>query len=266
MRILLMVALLLGVAACSNPPAADTPGNVESSTTTTTSTTSTTTSTQAPITTSAPPAAISFETLPGTPPDAFDSFAADMTTTMSLGDVAIDVTSEGTWVGDSFHCTVTSGLGGLAFSESIIATTDQMWIDTGSGFEPTHLFAPSAQEILSSCPASPLFWVSFQSEDMRGPIGEADTIAGRPATRFDIGGLAGGADLGAMTGFPGATVSELIVWFDTETEAIIAMVSDMRITEELANELGAGDIGAIGTVMDLTVSRINDPELQIDLP
>ena len=271
MKRLPLLILLLLLAACSDEPAATTT-TAEPTTTEATAAPEqeanpeSTTTTQAPITTSAPSTELAFDALPGTPPAAFDSYAAEMTMSMAFGEVGIDVTTDGVWTGDAFECTITSGIGGIGFSESVIATTERLWVDSGSGYEETGLFASSAQEIMASCPASPLFWASFQTDELRGPVGVDDVLDGRPVTKFDIGGLVGGADLGALAGFPGATINDLVVWFDTETEAVVAMVTDMAISEELAAEIGAAGTGALGIVMEFTITQINDPTLSIEVP
>ena len=196
-RLALAITLLLILGACSD--AGDTTVDPTDTSTTVASATdeapSSTTSTseppppasQAPV----PSGPIEFETFPGTPPNEFETFAADMVMTMTIDDVAIEVSSVGVWTDTAFECTVSSELGGIAFSESVIATPEELWLDNGRGYEPSDLFGSSAQDILSNCPASPLFWASFNAEDFGAISGDEGVVDGRSdlAVLFDVDDL-----------------------------------------------------------------------------
>ena len=69
-----------------------------------------------------------------------------------------------------------------------------------------------------------------------------------------------------MGGFEGATINELTMWFDVETNAIIAMVADMAMSDEMMAEFGADGTGPVGIVMSFELSQINDPSLAVELP
>ncbi len=272
-RLALAITLLLILGACSD--AGDTTVDPTDTSTTVASATdeapSSTTSTseppppasQAPV----PSGPIEFETFPGTPPNEFETFAADMVMTMTIDDVAIEVSSVGVWTDTAFECTVSSELGGIAFSESVIATPEELWLDNGRGYEPSDLFGSSAQDILSSCPASPLFWASFNAEDFGAISGDEEMIDGRSAVKADLAGVLkelGG--LGILGGFEGADVSEMTMWLDSETGAILAMMADMTMSEQLMEEFGGAGTGPISIVMDFTVTQVNDASLLVELP
>ncbi len=262
-RYLIVIALLL--AACSGDGAANERSApvVESDTNTTTTTTTLAPST----TTAAPPSVDEFPTLTGTPPDEFDSFVATMTMSMGLGELAIDVTADGIWTEDAFSCTVSSGLGGITFSESIVATPEQLWIDSGNGYEPADLFAPTAQELMTSCPTSTLFWSSFTTEDFGYIDGEEEMIAGRTAIRADLSDLLKGlGGLGLLGGFEGATVNEMTLWVDAETNTVLAMTTDMEMSGDLMSEFGADGTGPVSILMEFELSQVNDPSLVVELP
>ena len=263
-RYLIIIALLL--AACSGdggatePSLAETNSNLAGGEATTT--------TLAPsTTTAAPPSVDEFPTLTGTPPDEFDSFVATMTMSMGLGELAIDVTADGIWTEDAFSCTVSSGLGGITFSESIVGTPERLWIDSGNGYEPADLFAPTAQELMTSCPTSTLFWSSFTTEDFGYIDGEEEMIAGRTAIRADLSDLLKGlGGLGLLGGFEGATVNEMTLWVDAETNTVLAMTTDMEMSGDLMSEFGADGTGPVSILMEFELSQVNDPSLVVELP
>lgn len=283
-RVTLFLAMTLLAAACSGSDGtgADTTENGTAGETTTTTTVAETTTTAPPdtttttttTTTTAPPdttttiaADLSFDTLAGTPPDAFDSFNADMTIAMTMAELAIEVSAVGTWTEDAFSCTVSSGMGGITFTESVIATPQELWHDQGSGYEPSSLFGTSAQDIMNSCPASPLFWASFAAEDFAGVSGDEELIGGRPAFRADLSDLAGTlGGLGLVPEFDGADIKELIMWIDVETATILAMVADVELSEELIGDLAGAETGPVGMRMDFSISNVNDPSLSVEVP
>ena len=152
-------------------------------------------------------------------------------------------------------------------SESIVATPDQLWVDSGNGYEPSDLFAASAQEIMSSCPTSTLFWSSFTTDDFGYIDGEQETIAGRTAIRADLTELLDGlGGMGLLAGFEGATINEMTLWVDAETNTVLAMSTDMEMSGELMSEFGADGTGPVSIVMAFELSQINDPSLMVELP
>ncbi len=277
-RLALTIALVLIVSACSGnaDEGADSAQTAESSTTaaeTTTTTTTTaaptttttTTTTLPPTTTTAAP--LDFETQAGTPPDVFDSFSAVMNMTMGFGDLDINLIADGVWTEDAFSCTVTSGMGGLNISESLVATPEGLWIDTGGGYVESNLFADSAQQIMSTCPASPLFWANFAADDFGAITGDEELIDGRPTVRADLADLVGDlGSLGLMAGFDGASFNQMTVWIDTETNIVVGMYADMEMSDEMLAGLGAGETGPVAIIMDFSLSQVNDPDLEIELP
>ena len=190
-----------------------------------------------------------------------------MTMTMGLDDLAIDVTAEGIWTDAAFTCTVSSGMGGFTFSESIIATPEQLWLDSGNGYEPTDLFAATAQDLMSSCPTSTLFWSNFTTDEMGAIGGDEELLNGRAAVRADFGELIEGfGGLGVLSGFEGADINEMTMWVDTETNTVIAMVADIAMSAELMGEFGAEGTGPVTILMKFELSQFNDPSLSVELP
>ncbi len=269
-RIALILSLSLVIAACSG-------GGGSTDTTVTAAveiTVAETTTTLAPTTTVTEPTEaettpLAFETVAGTAPAVFDSFFATMLISMEIGGAAFEITAEGVWDNGSFDCTVVTDVGGFGFEQAIIATPETLWFDEGDGYEESGLFDSGAQEVMSTCPTSPLFWADFVTEDLAGITGEETTIDGRPAIKADITelmGLAGG--LGLTSGFGGATINEMAMWIDVETGVAVALLADIELPEDLV-EGGEGDTagtGAMKMVMDFSLARINDPTLSVQLP
>lgn len=267
-RIALLISLTLGLVACSaaSAPSTTSAATDESVATTTTVAETTTTAVETTTTTIAAQD-LEFDTVVGTPPNDFDSFSAEMTIAMAIGELEVEVTADGVWTQDAFSCTVLSGLGGITFSESVVATPEQLWIDQGNGFEPSNLFGTAAQDVMSSCPTSPLFWASFTVDDFGAVTGDEELIDGRPAVRADLADLVdtlGG--LGLIAGFDGAVINEMTVWIDVETNTILAMATDIEMSEELMGDLADADTGPVAMRMDFSISDVNDPSLGVEIP
>ena len=265
-RIALLICLSLVVVACADD-AGTSSAIAAADETAATPTTVVEPTTTTPETVTTVREDLEFETVAGTPPDAFDSFSAEMTIAMAMADLEVEVTSEGIWTQDAFSCNVSSGLGGITFSESVVATPQQLWIDQGNGFEPSNLFGTAAQDVMSSCPTSPLFWASFAADDFGVVSGDEELINGRPAVRADLADLVdtlGG--LGLMAGFEGAVVHEMTVWIDVETNSILAMAADIEMSDELMGDLAGADTGPVAMRMDFSVSDVNDPSLGVEIP
>lgn len=278
-RMTLLLALMLVAAACSGAAdstttAAPTTAAATATTTTapTTTTTSAPTTTTAPTATTAPDAAAGdpFATAPGTPPDAFDSYTGTMTISMDIGEVSVEVSTEGIWTTDAISCTVTTSMASFGTSQQVIATPDAIWLDTGTGFEPTTVLAAGTQEVMQGCPASPLFWQEFVADDLAGVTGEAGSIGGRAATKADLtqlGDVLG--ELGGLSDMQGATINQLEMWIDDETGVLLAMTADVELSGDLLAGFGAPVTDTsvpLGMVLDLQVDNVNDPTLTIDLP
>lgn len=268
-RTALILSIGLLLAACSGTDGAtDTTAGAElepiPKTTATTATTTTTTTT----TTIAESGAPSFETVTGTPPDVFDSFFSTMSITMELDDVTFSLTADGVWDSGSFECTVVTDVGGFGVEQGIVATTETLWLDSGNGYEESGLFEAGVQDIMSTCPTSPLFWAPYASAEIGSVTGEDATIDGRPATKADITdmvGLAGG--LGLVDGFEDANVNEMAMWFDKETGVALALIADIGLPEDALEDLGAAaGGGALGMVMEFSVEQVNDPSLTVETP
>jgi hypothetical protein len=199
----------------------------------------------------------------------FDSFAAVLTIEMALEDVALNMSGEGTWVTDAFGCELTTGIGGLDLTQSLVATPETMWLDSGSGYEPTPLFGGAAQEVMSMCPASPIFWRDFTSDGLGRPQGEVAEIDGRSAIKADLTEVVG--QLGGFGGVPGleeAEINEMVMWIDEETNVVLALNADLRLGEDFLQDIGApaDGTGDVAMLMSFRVERVNDPSLAVPLP
>ena len=213
-------------------------------------------------------AAPAFDTVPGTPPAAFDSFHATIAVSMDFDGAALEITGEGIWDNGSFDCSVESGVGGFGFTQAIIATPETLWFDSGNGYEESGLFAMGVQEAMATCPTSPLFWADFGTEDAGTINGETTIRNGRPTIKTDITKLMGVGGLGLVQGFEGATVNEMVMWVDVETNTAVAVLADVELSAELlASQAGEGlGTGSMKMVMEFGVDQINDPSLSVQIP
>jgi hypothetical protein len=265
-RIILVLALSFALAACAGTDR-DQPAIGASTAPPSTTAAPSTTTTEAVVTTTAP---LAFEPIPATPPAAFESFTAQLTMEMVLDDITLEMTGEGTWTTDAFECTITTGLGGLTIEQRLVATPETLWLDSGNGFEPTPLFGGTAQEAMAMCPSSPLFWADFSAEDLGGrPVGDEEEYAGRAAVKTDLTeaiGATGG--VGLIPGFEDASVNEISIWVDTETNVVLGLEADIEIGGDFLSEIGApADTGGDVTMtMAFRIAQVNDPGLSIELP
>lgn len=277
-RLVLILSAVLVLAACSDTPqvenapvestAAPQTSAAESTTTTvaaettTTATPETTTTVAETTTTASEP--LAFDTPAGTPPDEFQSFTGTMSISFELDEAALTVNSIGTWTEDAFECTMSSELGGLEFSESIVATPETLWYDQGNGYEEADLFTGSATDLMGSCPAAPLFWTDFTTEDAGNISGDATTFNGRTAYEADLTDLFGAfAGLG-MAGIDADMVDAMQVWIDAETNTIIGLYAEITMPAEFLE--GSGVEGDTQMVMEFELDNFDDPTLSIDLP
>lgn len=281
---LIASTLLLLLAGCSDgsgdttsAPTTDTMTEAVEETTTTspeTSTTAaetattpapgTTTTVEATTTSSAPAGDLEFETPAGTAPDEFDSYTASMTITIGLDELPITAVAEGVWTTDAFECTMSSELSGITFSESIIGTPETLWYDQGNGYEETGLFDSSAGSIMSSCPASPVFWAEFTTDEMGIIDGAETTFNGRSAIEADLTELLGALSGLGLTGVDEDFVQSMTVWIDVETDTVIGLEASLEMPAELLG--GLSDEGTVTMVMEFALDDFNDSTLRIDLP
>ncbi|MDJ0925948.1 MAG: hypothetical protein QNJ77_15460 [Acidimicrobiia bacterium] len=281
-RFIPLVLIVLVIAACTASDgddeaiAAETTAADTSAPETTAAETTTTTTTEAPTTTTGASTpdepgngGAAFEPLPGTPPAVFDSFVSTLTVSMGFDDAAIEVTGEGTWAGDVFECSVTMSIGGLGLSQAVIATPDTLWLDTGSGFEEAGLFGP-AQDVVSTCPASPLFWGDFTAEDFGRAVGDTEDFAGRQAVKLDLTevlGLAGG--MGMIPDIEDAVINSMVMWVDEETNVVLGLFADVELDSAALGDFGvpgSEPADAVAMVMELRVEQVNDPTLDVAIP
>ena len=268
-RTALTLAIFLLIAACGGTTAETT---VASDTTTTTLADKTTTTESVVVdetTTTAGGAPLSFDIAEGTPHAVFDSFQSSLTMAMDFAGVEIELTSTGVWVDGSFDCLVTTDMSGFGFEQGLIATPETLWFDAGNGYEESALFGSGAQEVMASCPTSPMFWAEFTAAETAGFTGEKTTIDGREVYRADLTellGLAGG--LGVAGDLEGATINEMAMWIDIETGAPLRVVADMELPEDFMGALdeSAEATGDLKLVMEVSVERIDDPTLTVRTP
>ncbi|MDX2468045.1 MAG: hypothetical protein QNL12_12075 [Acidimicrobiia bacterium] len=257
-RIATIISFAPLVAACS--------ATAEPTTTTTTTVAETTTTQPAAASTDT---ALSFETIAGTPPAVFESFFATMVVSMEFDETVFDITGEGTWDNGTFDCTVTTDVGGFEYTQGIIATPETLWFDAGDGYEESGLFTSGAQGVMATCPTSPLFWAEFAAQDIAALDGEQTTRNGRATIKADVTqmtGLTGG--LGLVPGFEGAKMNEMTMWIDVETNAMVALRTDVELDEELLAAAGGGEAGTgpMKMVMEFSIDQLNSPSLSVREP
>jgi len=267
-----VIAFAMLVAACSGTgPAATTAPAVSSSTRAPTTSSPPTSAAVATTSTEAAPAPTAFETTAGTPTGAFDSFTASMKLTMTRGDTTIEAGGTGTWTTDAFTCTVTASIGGVKLEQRLVGTPAQLWVDAGFGFQRSNAFAPEARGLLPSCPAAPTFWQTFGASGSAPVAGEPDTVGGRAAIRTDLTDARGTLDgLGLVPRLDGATVDELTMWVDRETNVVLELTATMEVSPEILQSagepvLGAGE-GPVRVTIELQVDNVNDPDLTVEIP
>jgi hypothetical protein len=268
MRRLLPILLVL-VAACGDSgavtPAAPTATVAETTTTTPPTTTTTVAQDPEPIEQTTD----SFEPIPGSPPAVFDSFTSTAEIVMGFGEVEISVAGSGAWTPDAFECSMTVGVGGFGAQQTVIVTPEQLWLDTGAGFEEAGLLG-TAQEILSTCPASPLFWGDWDSGDFGRAVGETEDFYGRDAIRVDLAELTDlAAGMGAFADLGNAEIDTLVMWVDAATSVPLGYLAEVELDPAAVADSGlsAGDLPeTVSMTMDLHIEQINDPAISIDLP
>jgi hypothetical protein len=245
-----------------SPETTTTPETATSAARATTTTIETTATTTTAI--SAPAEGLAFETLSGTAPAEFTSYTASMTITMAIDEFPITAVADGVWTTDAFECTMSSELSGITFSESIIGTPQTLWYDQGNGYEETGLFDSSAGSIMSSCPASPVFWSDITTDELGFIDGTETTFNGRSATQADLTELLGALSGLGLTGVDDDFVQSMTVWIDVETDTVIGMQASLEMPAELLG--GLAEEGYVTMAMDFALDNFNDPTLSIELP
>ena len=279
-RLALVFSMLLVLAACSDggeatdttTPPVESISAAEKTTTTsatttepaTTTTNADTLSSTADTTADVPAAELAFETSQGTPPDEFDSFTATMSLTFEIEETPITVVADGTWIGDAFECTLSSEFGGLTFSESIIATPETLWYDQGNGYDESSLLSGSVSELVASCPAAPLFWQDFGSDDFSGLSGDVIDYNGRSAYQADFTEVLGALGGLGLTGVSSDMIEDMQVWIDEETTTIIGLYTELAVPASMLE--GADAEGSTTMIMEFSLDNFNDPGLSIELP
>jgi hypothetical protein len=282
-RLIPLVALAIALTACSgsgetttDTAAATVPPSTTAAPTATTAPAPTTTTAVPTSTTAAPGTTATaddeptaFEPIAGTPPAVFDTFTSRMVVSMRLDDTEFEVISEGSWTADALECTMTIDLGGFGLSQSVVATENELWLDDGSGFEESGLFGP-AQDVMSGCPASPLFWADFAADDFGRATGETEDFAGRSAVKIDLTELldfAGG--IGVVPDLDDAMINSMVMWIDEETNVVLGLFADIEVDPAALGDIGipTGEpTGGVAMVMDLRVEQVNDPAVSVEQP
>jgi hypothetical protein len=192
-----------------------------------------------------------------------------MVVSMQLDDTEFEVTSEGSWTNDAFECTMTIDIGGLGLSQSVVATPDKLWLDAGAGFEESGLFGP-AQDVVSGCPASPLFWADFTAEDFGRATGDTEDFAGRSAVKVDLTellGFAGG--IGVVPDLEDATINSMVMWIDEEANVVLGLYADIEVDPAALGDIGIptdDPTSGVAMVMDLQVAEVNSSAISVELP
>jgi len=276
-RFTLIISILLLLSGCSGTSGDETTTTAAPETTTTvtapTTTEGATTTTQAAetettmaedtTTTSVATLVDEFETYAGTPPDVFDSYSATMSITMDLAETSIAVTAEGMWTPDGFQCTMSSEMGGITFSESIIATPETLWYDQGSGYEEASLVDSGAGDLIGSCPAAPTFWSDFSTDDLGDINGEETTFHGRAVYKANLTELMGALGGLGLAGAEAEFLKSMVVWIDVETDTVIGLDAELEMP---ADFMGGGTQEPVPMTMEFALDQFNDPGLIIELP
>lgn len=275
-RFALIISVLLLLTGCSGTSGDETTTTAAPETTTTVAATTTTegattttaaedtgTMTEETTTTSGATLVDEFETYAGTPPDVFDSYSATMSITMDLGETSVAVTAEGMWTPDGFQCTMSSEMGGITFSESIIATPETLWYDQGSGYEEASLANSGAGDLIGSCPAAPTFWSDFSTDDLGDISSEETTFHGRTAYKANLTELMGALGGLGLTGAEAEFLKSMVVWIDVETDTVIGLDAELEMPAEF---MGGAAEEPVPMSMEFALDQFNDPGLAIELP
>jgi hypothetical protein len=277
-RFTLIISILLLFAGCSGSSGDETTTTAAPETTTTTvaattTTEETTTTTEAAetattlaedtTTTSGATLVHEFETYAGTPPAVFESYSATMSITMDLAETSIALTAEGIWTPDGFQCSMSSEMGGIMFSESIIATPETLWYDQGSGYEEASLVNSGAGDLIGSCPAAPSFWSDFSTDDLGDISAEETTFHGRAVYKADLSELMGALGGLGLAGAEAEFLKSMVVWIDVETNTVIGLNAELEMP---ADFMGGTSEDPVPMTMEFALDQFNDPGLVIERP
>jgi hypothetical protein len=279
-RFTLIISILLLFAGCSGSNGDVTTTTAAPDTTTTTTTVAATTTTVEPTTTTEAAETTTtiaedttttsradlvdeFETYAGTPPAEFESYSATMSITMDLAETSIALTAEGIWTPDGFQCSMSSEMGGIAFSESIIATPENLWYDQGSGYEEASLVNSGAGDLIGSCPAAPTFWSDFSTDDLGGISGEETTFHGRAVYQANLTELLGALGGLGLAGAEAEFLKSMVVWIDIETNTVIGLDAELEMP---ADFMGGVSEDPIPMTMEFALDQFNDSGLVIERP
>ncbi len=271
-RFIALAAMGLLAAGCSGGASETT---TTAATTTTTSTTTTSATTTTTTTTPAPPstngAVEPLATTPGTPPAELDAYSATMEMGFDLGELAMDISTEGVWTTDAFSCTASTDMFGLGVEEHVIATSSQVWVDSGFGYQPSSLDDPNVASVIQSCPASPGFWERFSlPAGLDSATSERDEVNGIPARRIDLQeAVEGFSGLGLVPGLEGITLDTFTAWISDEGY-LVALDMSATIDEAALADMGLPpeiDVnGSAGMTMRFELADLNDPDLMVEIP
>ncbi len=275
-----VAALSLLGAACSNNGSDTTQAAPPETTTTATATTTTTAAatTTTSTTTSVPDDTATtigdepiYTVMAGTPQAELDSFTATMEMTFDLGELTVDMSTEGVWTPEAFSCSTTTNMFGLGIEQHVVATPYQAWVDTGFGFEPSSLDDPDTASVVETCPAAPTFWEQFSLPGgISGLTSESDDVNGIPAQRIDLReAVEGFGGLGLVPALEGVSFDTFTTWISEDGYVVAldmavgideAALADTGIPPELELD-GPGEM-----TMRFELADANDPDLVVDLP
>jgi hypothetical protein len=271
-RILVFAAVGVLAAGCSGD-ASETTTTTTAATTTTTSTTTTGATTT--TTTSAPPSTTGavepLATTPGTPPAELDAYSATLEMSVDLGELAMDISTEGVWTSEAFSCTASTDMFGLGVEEHVVATSSQVWVDSGFGFQPSSLDDPNVASVIQSCPASPGFWERFAlPAGLDSATSERDEVNGIPARRIDLQeAVEGFSGLGLVPGLEGITLDTFTAWI-SDDGYLVALDMSATVDEATLTDIGLPpelDVnGSAGMTMRFELADLNDPDLIVEIP
>ncbi len=270
-RVLPIIVVAIALVGCA-PVEADPAEAGDDTAETTTTAEATTTSAASETTTTVADDEPEFELVARTPPEVFDTYASYYTFSVGVDSGTFDITGEGTWAGDAFECTMTMALGALKFSQSAAADPDQFWYDdgTGTGYRNVSVGPGSGQNVIDSCPASPLFWEDYLSPGLARPDGELVEYAGRQAIKVDLANwVEWSGNLGFIRQVRQELINEMTMWVDVETNVALGIYADVIADPQALGELGVptdGNTDTITVIIELRIDRINDPTIAVELP
>ena len=151
----------------------------------------------------------------------------------------------------------------------LVGEDGAVWIDLGEGWTAPPDEA-TADAWRSTCPDEAQFWQRLtigegRAFELTGGLYAEEQADGRTTRRYDLTDV-----YGVAVGAPGGdSFDRAEIWYDIETLAPVRLSLDLRSDAgELADPLGLFglDGGIKETSIDVRLSRLNDPTIEVDFP